>query len=254
MSVSQDVIAPVLVAVFLGAIAWFFLPYRNKLERARMRKTGDHGVVLLTYGTPDEMGGLRREEMLNIDPSWLVDSDFYFAGGIPGPGPQTKNEWPDWAREQGGQGVGWRHILIRIQATQDGTVLVMKPQVNAARNQVDGGLVLSPVKELGGNGLLVRQFDIDLDARPPKVEYYPAESGETPQFTMKKGDSEAFLVIAHCRTGKCEWTLDVPILVDGETFYLRADSYGRPFTTVGADGIDGMWWDFATHAWRPAAW
>ncbi|CAN5801320.1 hypothetical protein BH24ACT5_BH24ACT5_22590 [soil metagenome] len=257
MSVSQDVIGPLIVTLLgtavLGVIAWLFLPYRNRLERIRMRMTANHGVHMLTYG-PDEMGRLRPGEMLDMDPSWLVDTDFYFEGGVPGPGPQTETEWPAWARGHGGLGVGWRHILIRFQATQDRTVLVMKPEVNAARSQVDGGLVLSPVKGLGGNGLLVRQFYIDLDASPPAVEYYSQGGSETPQFIMRRGDSEAFLVIAHCRTGRYEWTLDIPILVDGETFYLRADNHGRPFTTLGPECVDGMWWDFTTHEWRPAEW
>jgi hypothetical protein len=39
--------------------------------------------------------------------------------------------------------------------------------------------LLSPAKELGGDGLMVRQFDIDLDATPPLDEYYSEGGGET---------------------------------------------------------------------------
>ncbi|HEX3929609.1 MAG TPA: hypothetical protein VHW64_02810, partial [Nocardioides sp.] len=161
-----------------------------------LRKTGDHGIKLLVYATPDEMGGLRPDEMLNVDPAWLADTDFYFSEGIPGPGPHEKQEWADWARGHGAEGVGWRHILVRIQATQDRTVLVMKPQVTVRPTAVTGGAVLCPAKEPGGNGLMVRQFDIDLDRRPPLVNYYPEGSSETAQFVMRRGDSEAFVVIA----------------------------------------------------------
>lgn len=258
MSLEKDILAPIIVALAIGAIIglWmlFFRPVRNKLDPVILRKTGDHGIKLLTYGTPDEMGGLRPDEMLYVEPSWLDDSDFYFADGIPGDGPASKSEWADWARGHGGEGVGWRHILIRIQATQDRTVLVLKPIVNVVRATISGGLVLSPAKELGGNGLMVRQFDVDLSANAPVVEYYPESSGETPQFTMRKGDSEAFVVIAHASSDRHEWTLDIPILVDGETFHLRADNHGHKFVTVGGSNIGGMWWDFNTREWRPAEW
>lgn len=258
MSLAQDLLAPIVVALAVGAIVgvWmlFFRPIRNKLDPKILRKTKDHGIKLLTYGTPDEMGGLRPEEMLNVDPRWLADTDFYFVNGIPGDGPQSENEWADWARAQGAEGVGWRHILIRIQATQDRTVLVLKPQVNVSRSEITEGLVLCPAKEAGGNGLMVRQFDITLDATPPLVEYFPEGSGETPQFSMRKGDSEAFVVVAHANSGRHEWTLDVPVLVDGETFHLRADNHGQAFVTVGRGDIASMWWDFAARDWRPAEW
>lgn len=258
MSFDQDIFAPIVVALVVGVIVgvWMLLfrPLRNRIEPVILRRTGDHGIKLLTYGTPAEMGGLRPKEMLHLDPSWLEDVDFYFPSGIPGEGPTSKNEWSDWARGHGGEGVGWRHILIRIQATQDRSVLVLMPQVNVSRKEVDGGLVLSPAKEPGGNGLLVRQFDIDLDATPPVVEYYAEDSRETPQFVMRKGDSEAFVVIAHASHGRYEWTLDVPVLVDGETFHLRSDNHGHEFVTVGVGDTEGMWWDFETHEWRPAEW
>ena len=258
MSFDQDILAPIIVALVISAIVglWmlFFRPMRNKLDPVILRKTGDHGIKILTYGTPHEMGGLRPEEMLNVDPGWLEDSDFYFANGIPGDGPRAKNEWGDWSRGHGGEGVGWRHILVRIQATQDRTVLVLKPQVNVSRSEVAGGLVLSPAKELGGNGLMVRQFVIDLDATPPLVEFYSEGSSETPQFVMRKGDSEAFVVIVHASHGRHEWTLDIPVLVDGETFYPRVDDHRHEFVTVGGSSAEGRWWDFNTREWRPAEW
>ena len=114
--------------------------------------------------------------------------------------------------------------------------------------------MLSPAKELGGNGLMVRQFDIDLDAAPPSVEYYPEGGSGTAQFVMRKGDSEAFVVIAHTLHGRYQWTLDIPVLVDGVTFYLRCDNHGREFVTVGGGNLAGMWWDFNSREWRPAEW
>jgi hypothetical protein len=159
-TVLVPIVVALIVAALLGAWALCWGSLRSRLDPVILRQTRDHGIKLLVYGTPDEMGGLRPDEMLDVDPRWLADTDFYFASGIPGDGPQDKHEWADWARGQGAVGVGWRHILIRIQSTQDRTVLVMKPRVNVTRSDLFGGLVLCPAKEPGGNGLMVRQFDI----------------------------------------------------------------------------------------------
>jgi len=250
----QSVVAGLVLAFLLGAWALLWGPLRNRLQPVILRKTHDHGVKLLVYGTSEEMGGLRPEEMLGVDVAWLADTDFFLPRGIPGPGPHTLGEWADWAHRHGAESVGWRHVLIRIQATQDRTVLVMKPRVSATHKAVTGGAVLCPAKEPGGNGLMVRQFHIDLDKRPPRVDYYAGNGPGSPQFVMRRGDSEAFVVIAHATAGRYEWTLDIPVVVDGETFHLRADDHGRPFVLVGPDGQETMWWDFGQLEWRKPEW
>lgn len=248
------IIVALVVAIVVGTLAVFLAPLRRRLELLVLRRTADHGVKILTYGTADEMEGLRPEEMLGMDREWVRDSDFYFAGGVPGDGPGAKSEWSSWAIGHGGEVAGWRHVLIRIQATQDRAVLAMKPRVKVVRQPVVGGVVLGPAKEPGGNGLNVRQFEVDLDASPPQVKYHAEVAAESPQFVLKKGDAEAFLIIVHAMAGRYEWTLDLPVVVDGESFCLRADDDGRPFVTVGREGIEARWWDFDLREWRIPSW
>lgn len=101
---------------------------------------------------------------------------------------------------------------------------------------------------------MVRQFNVGLDLDPPRVEYYPQGGPETAQFIMSKGSTEAFLVIAHAVSGRYEWTLDIPVLVDGEEFTLRVDDDGKPFISVGATGIEAKRWRFDKKEWQPAQW
>lgn len=249
----QAVLGAVLAAIAVGTVVWIFTPLRHRLETKRMVVTGDHGLRLLTYARPEEMSGLDPNQMLGMEPFWLTDSDFYFPSGVPSDGPSGKSAWQDWARKRGGEGAGWRHILIRLQATQDRTVLVLPPRLNVAHAPVTGGVILGPEKEPGGNGLMCRQFEVILDSRSSTIRYF-GDDDETPQFKMSKGDSEAFLIIARAEEGRFEWTLDVPCLVDGQEVVLRADDSGAPFVTVGLDGIERLWWIFDEARWTPAEW
>lgn len=251
----ETIAASALAVAVIGTVAWFLLPLRNKADRRRMAVTSDHGLVIRTYPNSDAMGGLSQKDLLGAEPGWLADTDFYFRDGVPAQAPPSReSQWAAWARDNGGEPVGWRHILIHIQATQDHSVLLRKPIAKVQRAGVAGGVILSPFKELGGNGLMVRQFHLELDNDPVQVEYFPEGGPQSPQFTMAKGTTEAFVVIAHAARGRYEWSLDIPVLVDGVEFVLRADDEGRPFVSVGSADIEAKWWRFDQKDWQPAAW
>ena len=255
MSVLETIAAPVLAAGVIGTAVWFLAPLRNKAERARMKVANGHGLAIRTFANSDAMGGLSQKDLLGAEAGWLADNDFYFRDGIPGQAPpERESQWAAWARDNGGEPVGWRHILIHIQATQDHSVLLRKPTPNVRRAEVAGGIVLSPFKELGGNGLMVRQYHLELDEDPVRVEYFPEDGSESPQFTMAKGATEAFVVIAHAVRGRYEWSLDIPVLVDGVEFVLRADDDGKPFVSVGSADVEAKWWRYDQKEWQPAAW
>lgn len=254
-AVFETIAASVLAAAGIGAAAWLPLPIRNKAERRRLSVTSDHGLVIRTYPNSDAMGGLGQKDLLGAEPGWLADTDFYFRDGLPAQAPPARqSEWAAWARDNGGEPVGWRHILIHIQATQDRSVLLRKPVTKVKRAEVVGGVVLSPFQELGGNGLMVRQFHIELDDDPVQVEYFPEGGPQAPQFTMAKGATEAFVVIAHAARGRYEWSLDIPVLVDGVEFVLRADDEGQPFVSVGSADIEAQRWRFDQKDWQSAEW
>ena len=55
---------------------------------------------------------------------------------------------------------------------------------------------------------------------------------------MSRGDSEAFLIIASAAVGRFQWSVNLRCLVDGEGVVLRADDGGKPFVTVGYEGLE----------------
>jgi hypothetical protein len=256
VSLGSDIVAPVLVALVLAVGAIYLSPLRHKLADLRLRQTGDHGIKVLVYSDADEMGRLPRSAMMGVDPSWVADEDFYFAGGVPQEStpPVERKEWSAWARGQGGEVVGWQHVFVLLQATQDRAVVLRTPKVNSSTATAAGGLVLSPVKQLGGNGLMVRQFAVDLDSRPPTVEFYPEGEPDVPDFTLKRHESVGFFLVVHATRGRYEWTLDLPMVIDGEVFNERISNHGQPFVTVGHEDLDGMWWDFDNRTWRKPDW
>jgi hypothetical protein len=254
-TVLLSVLATVLAAIVIGALIWFFTPLRNRLETRRMALTGDHGLRVLTYPTTESMSGLDPDQMLGLQPFWLTDSDYYIPRDAPPAGPATKSEWtPQWAQSVGGEPAGWRHILVRIQATQDRTILLLPPTVDVEQTPLSGGLIIGPEREPGGNGLMCRQFEVRLDPAGSTVTYHSDTQGETPQFKMSRGDTEAFLVIASATNGRFEWVLDIPCLVDGEQVILRCDDHGQPFVTVGYEGLGRKWWMFSEQRWVAARW
>ena len=256
MSLGSEVVAGVLVAVIVGGGTIYFAPLKRKLAQLRLKQTADHGVKVVVYANANEMRSVKRSTMLHVEPSWVADEDFYFANGVPAESrpPRDRKEWPDWARGNGGEVVGWQHIFVLVQATQDRAIVLQTPKVNPSTSPAAGGLVLSPAKEPGGNGLNVRQFAIELDATPPTVEFYPEGEPQDPEFTLKRNESVGFFLVVHATKDRHEWTLDLPMVVDGELFNERITNHGKPFVTVGHEGLDGKWWDFNQRAWREPGW
>jgi hypothetical protein len=251
----RDVLVGVAVLLAVGAIGWLVRPLVNRFEPRRMKMMGDHGIKMLVYGSPEEMEAIGIKNLGGLEPFWLTDDGYYFADGLPDEDPpQDIREWSAWARRHSGEGAYFRHLLIRIQATQDRTVLLLPPRVHVARTETDSGIVCSPEKT-GGNGLTVRQFFIDLDAETPEVKYFSRDHNETPQFVMHKGDSKVFVVIARATSGRFQWYIDVRLMIDGVSVELPAmDKGGRAFVTVGHQGLDKRWWRFRERRWDQAPW
>ena len=251
----QELLVGVGVALALGVIGWFARPLLNRIEFHRMKVTSDHRIRMLVYASPEEMDALGPDDLAGLEPLWLTDYGYYFASGLPDEDPpQSNREWSQWAERNGGEGASFRHVLIRLQATQDRTVLLLPPKVHVERTELLSGVVCSP-EGTGGDGLMARQFFIDLDASQPSVKYFGnQEAGETPQFVMRKGDSEVFVIIARAVKGRYEWYLDVMLIVDGVEVRLPAMDGSRPFVTFGYEGIEKRWWAFDERRWLDPPW
>lgn len=226
-------------AIVLAVLGWVFSPLRNRLDAPRLRLSGDHGVKLKVYVDPEDMAGLDLETNLGIEARHLPGVNFFFPSEDPPARPpvQGKEQWWQWARRLGGEDVYASHVLLLLQATQDRAVTVGVPKVDRRVDPAPTGIVCGPEGQ-GGNGLLVRRFYIDLDEPDPvRPRFIDQDGVEGPRFTLSKGETVALVAIAVASRGRHEWTLRLPIAVDGEDFELVADKGGTPFVTVGRGAL-----------------
>lgn len=183
---------------------------------------------------PDDMAGLDVGRHLGVAAKYLPGHNYFFAADSPpGRPPAPSEEWWRWAKRHGGEDVHASHVLLLVQATQGRAITVGVPAVNRRVVAVPRGIVCGPWGQ-GGNGLLVRRYYIDLDQPDPvRARFINDHEVESPRFTLNKGETVAILAIAVASSGRHEWSLNLPMTVDGEDFELKADNHGRPFVTVG---------------------
>lgn len=251
---SVEYLIGALVTAMVAALVWLIRPLRNRLDPVLMAATGDHGLAVRVFSTAQEMEGLLPKQMLGLDAAWLVDDDFFVAGTDLADGPPQPKDWLEWATALRAEVAGWRHILIQIQSVQGRAVLLMRPDVIVDRRDPGEGFIVGPQREPGGNGIMARQFHIELDAAKPVAQYFGDGSGEVAQFVLNKGETEAFLVIARADRGRYEWSMVLNALVDGKTIKLPIDDHGQPFISVGPEGLPRRWWHFDQRRWRRESW
>jgi len=59
-------------------------------------------------------------------------------------------------------------------------------------------------------------------------------------FTMKKGDTEAFLLVAGASRDRHEWTIAIPCIIDGVSVVLSVDD--NALVTIGPEGVPRFSW------------
>lgn len=111
--------------------------------------------------------------------------------------------------------------------------------VHRTRTPVAGGVIGGP-QGLGGNGLLVRRFYVDLDASTPTAKYFDGNERESALFSMKNRDTEVFLLVGAATRDRHEWTVSIPCTVDGVAVNLPVR--GDPLVTVGPEGVPLHYW------------
>lgn len=235
------VIVGVTVAVLLAILTWLSRPIRARLDTSRRRVLVDHGLKATMVRDASALTHLPNEWLLGLQPEWLEDQTFYFPRGLPSLDPPGHDlqRWAAWGREQGGQDVYFTHALVMIQATHDRTIVLQPPLVHRVRTPVREGAIGGP-SGLGGNGLLVRRFYVNLDSEDPEVKYIDGEEKEAGLFQMKKGDTEVFLLVAEAPRDHHEWTISIPAIIDGTAVELSVK--GRPLVTVGPEGVPRFSW------------
>ncbi|MEO8329188.1 MAG: hypothetical protein ABI586_04195 [Candidatus Nanopelagicales bacterium] len=118
--------------------------------------------------------------------------------------------------------------------------MMLSPTVNDEPSPVVDGAVCSPEPYPAGNGLIARQFFIDLDdAHPVAVYRNSQDPGETAQFQLGKGQSQSIYVIAKATSGRHSWSLSLSLIVDGRRVDRKVKA---SFVTIGASQLPKYWW------------
>lgn len=235
------VLVGVVVAAVLGVLAWLARPMRDRLDTSKTMVRSTHGLKFHLIRDSAVLNNLPTTVTLGLHPDWLDDVTFYFPGGPPAMDPPGTDlrKWPAWGRRQGGEDVYFTHALVIIQATQDRTVVLQTPKVIRRRAPVESGAICGR-SGLGGNGLLVRRFWVDLNPDIPHVKYIGEDEKESGLFTLKKGEAEGFLLIAEASKDRHEWTITIPCIVDGVAVELAFKE--NVLVTVGPEGVPRYAW------------
>jgi hypothetical protein len=240
----RGVLLAVLTAIVLATLAATVgRPIWNRLGSRWMTLTDDHGIRLRVITKPSELANLNRAILsFGVDPVALSSVSFYFNDGPPDESPPIDESWWGWASRHAGEDVYYSHVLLLVQSTQDRTVVLKPPVVNRRVAPTDSGVICTPLG-LGGNGLLVRRFYIDLDEAEPIARYIDgSDERESAYFEMGRGSTEPILLVAKAARGRHKWRVQLPLVIDGEDIVLTADRDGQPFITVGPENVRTLGW------------
>ena len=187
-------------------------------------------------------------------PPW-VGFAYCFEDGLPlEPPPSVAFDSWQWARRNGGVNMGISVLQVTLQARSGVSVVIEDVLARNVRRNKSGGVgVVFPA---GGASLCPRRFDVDLDAwSPPIVEFRVGADADpipAPSFQLAPGETERFHIWVRARHGWNDWSVQLPLLVNGRRQYQDIGTEAKPFTTVGSDvptasympGRDGTWLPF----------
>jgi hypothetical protein len=223
------VLTTVLAAGILAAAALAFAPVRARLNR-RATLLGGHGIIHHVELDPER----RTHNIRGAE-------EFFFPrslGPYEGPPDRVGHSTWSWAHDAGGQDALRTALTVTLEATLDLSVVVDPPIVRQTVRAVPShGEFWS--RPPGGASISLgpaRHFSVALDeADAPIARFVPGRSGDvqTPAFYLRQGEVERLEVVAVSYDGWHEWTLELPLIVNGKRSVLRVDNGGEPFVTVG---------------------
>ena len=174
---------------------------------------------------------------LNYPASFFFPRDF-----APTKPPVSLVDWWAWAHASGGHDLRTTKILITLQGLDDVAITIGIPTLDHQVREDPHGVVCLP-EGAGGGGPRPRTYEIDLGAAGGPSVVYADRRHRPRDFVLGKGQTEQIEVIAYADSGLHEWTLQLPVTVDGVRRVLDLDLRGGPFVTVGASaGCRRLMW------------
>lgn len=178
-------------------------------------------------------------------------------GGLRGPGvvlpvgirvveapPYGCVDFSAWARQYGGV-PDKAQMRIVVQGNSSDAVLISNMRIK----------VLDRLPALGGLNLRcrpqgeaqIREIDANLDATPPIVNYMSGTKELPFGFTLSKGETEVFDVVAETKNAHCIFDIALDVIVGGRRQTIIVDNYGQHFEATGAP--DRPEWDWFGDFW-----
>ncbi|OMC56562.1 hypothetical protein A5747_07200 [Mycobacterium sp. IS-836] len=154
------------------------------------------------------------------------------------------DDFHQWATDNQGVDAGETVVQIVAQGTTDKAVLLKSMRVS----------VIDTSPPLTGIGVVCmsqgvaqrRGISVDLDAKPPTVDY-KSDSNAPFGFTLAKGETETFLVSARAAKATYRWKIFIDVVVNGKTKSLEIGGKDG-FLTTAPPSPDSEWsWDYVNH-------
>lgn len=249
----QWVAAALILVVLLGAgIVWRFA--KRTASRVVDAATDDR-----LASSRSARGGHGLQVHVEADPANMNLHDFFSTSTYLLPTNATLDDvpaddvdqWWTWSRGLGGVPVDHVRVVVTIQLLVDRAVVVDEPRIAKRRIPGPKGVLVMP-SPMGGDGFWPRvyQFDLDSDTSRPKVLAAALEFAPT-GFRLTRDGTERIDILCATETGAWEWTVTIPVIVDGKRHELVVDDNGEPFQVVcAANATRQLMWSLMDRRWE----
>ena len=206
---------------------------------------GYAGTELATSVKDEAARGRPVEIALETNPARSTAfSDLPITGVVPrraleGAGPRDCADFRPWLLENGGVDAPETKLQVVVQGNIDDAVLIsgMRAEIVDTRAPAAGTTVECPPAAEAQ----LRSVAIDLDS-PQPVGRYLRDGRETPfGFTIGRGETETFNVVATARERRYSWRLLLSLVVAGETQEIRIPEDETLLETTPARGRRLHW-------------
>lgn len=224
-----------LLGAVVGAVLAFLLAQYG--PRAVRRTTGRLPVAVHVETDPSliHAGDLNWDGYSYVVPE-RVATTWVPPGGI-------CREWKRSIWREGAFDADRTEVLVTVQGLEDAAVVIDGVRVWIVERLPISGVTLRCL--VGGADGYLRGLSIDLDADGLVLDLYPTDE-DAPRmprsFTVAKGETERFYLVAEAGSGAYRWTADLILLVDGRREIVSITDDGDPFRTSGTDGLSERRW------------
>ncbi|GHE93068.1 hypothetical protein GCM10014715_56720 [Streptomyces spiralis] len=157
--------------------------------------------------------------------------------------PEHPTDWRSWAMAQGGAEAFQTALRVTVTARENASVVVDPPKVRHESHPLDvpprGCIALCPV---GGAAVTPRRLQVDLAMGTTMWVDEDGSPIAPLSLALSPGETEQFLIFVNSHSGRNQWHLELPILIDGKRLLIPIKDGSKPFITYGVEGFELYRW------------